>query len=1045
MNLFKLIIFILFPIFLFGQKKAAQKLLSSFDSMMIAGQNLLKSNDFINAHKQFLEVDSFVLKHYGNISKKYQEVCYYRAHSANKLGDVEQALSYYKKTLELSKLYNDTLSVPYENSLDELSKLLTYRGEFKPAELLMIELLDLRSHKHGMLNQKTAMAFYSLSILNAKKENFELATKYAKECLSIREDVFGKNSMEYAITAYHLVKLYFVQNYYDSTFYYLNENLDILRALHKTNTSIYADCLLELAFLMKEQNADYEKAEALFIESYEIYQKEPKLKAKPSYALFLKSLGIHYKSIGNFNRALMHLYEAKEATKLNFGTQNWDYYSLLYTIGNVYCEQKNFTAAKEMYEFILNSNELSTEDREINFPYVKGAMINLGDMTGEPIPESYAKDIMEKARSKETTTYSLTMALLQNSLWLFNNHRYSEAIESDLEALSLVNGTFSPESDLYNTIYFNLSSDYLKLNQLDSSRKYFLLNYHSTKKKLLNSFEYMADSEIHLLTQKMLQYAPKLIGNQVYDFKNYAGFIYDDALLYKGILQYARIIKNKLINKDPSAKELFANYKSGKRLLANEYTKPLADQKNIAGLEEKANALERALNKHVKGIEKLLDQVSWKQVHSKLKTGEAAVEFMRMNVGRDSHLADSFWYVALLIRPELSEPEFILLCNEKELSNLIVGDAKRRMEYVLQLYVPENKGVKPTKSLANLIWKPIEPFLNQVKTIYYSPAGLLHRINFGPIVQSKSKRMLMDDYQFILLTSTRELVMNPNVPNSISNECVFFGGIDYENEVDTNMILASNVQVKIPEDITRGSHSFYSNDPRLRVDKWNTLPGAKVEIDKIHSIVSKTNFKIKSVYGKDASEKVFKSLGRSAEKTTSPTIIHISTHGFFFSNPKDIHTSNKVSSENGPVFMNATDPMIRSGLILAGANYAWLNGRPMIKEEDDGILTSYEISQMDLSNTELVVLSACETGLGDIESTEGVYGLQRAFKIAGVQNVLMSLWQVPDKQTTELMELFYKNRFHNKMSIRAALKAAQQTLQNKGLEAYYWAGFVLME
>lgn len=99
---------------------------------------------------------------------------------------------------------------------------------------------------------------------------------------------------------------------------------------------------------------------------------------------------------------------------------------------------------------------------------------------------------------------------------------------------------------------------------------------------------------------------------------------------------------------------------------------------------------------------------------------------------------------------------------------------------------------------------------------------------------------------------------------------------------------------------------------------------------------------------------------------------------------------------------------------------------------------------MDLSNTELVVLSACETGLGDIAGNEGVYGLQRAFKIAGVKNIMMSLWQVPDKQTSELMQLFYRNWIKEKLPIRDALLEAQNTLRKKGLEPYYWAGFVLV-
>ncbi len=141
--------------------------------------------------------------------------------------------------------------------------------------------------------------------------------------------------------------------------------------------------------------------------------------------------------------------------------------------------------------------------------------------------------------------------------------------------------------------------------------------------------------------------------------------------------------------------------------------------------------------------------------------------------------------------------------------------------------------------------------------------------------------------------------------------------------------------------------------------------------------------------------------------------------------------------------------MIRSGLLLAGANHAWKTGKPLKPGMEDGILTAYEISHLNLSNTELVVLSACETGLGDIQGNEGVYGLQRAFKIAGAKYLIMSLWQVPDKQTSLLMTTFYKKWLprggEEKMTIPEAFRAAQKELRDAGLDPYQWAGFVLVE
>jgi CHAT domain-containing protein len=206
--------------------------------------------------------------------------------------------------------------------------------------------------------------------------------------------------------------------------------------------------------------------------------------------------------------------------------------------------------------------------------------------------------------------------------------------------------------------------------------------------------------------------------------------------------------------------------------------------------------------------------------------------------------------------------------------------------------------------------------------------------------------------------------------------------------------------------------------------------------------------------GKQASEESFKHL---ADNGKSPELIHIATHGFFFPEiePKkdeiekiifrsfeQADSSIQQNISNEPAFTSSENPLLRSGILLAGASRVW-NKLPEIEGVEDGTLTAYEVSNMSLSNTQLIVLSACETGLGDIKGSEGVFGLQRAFKMAGVRYIIMSLWQVPDYQTSELMELFYTN-WLNGMAIKEAFNMAQQTMRKK-YNPFYWAAFVLIE
>ena len=161
-------------------------------------------------------------------------------------------------------------------------------------------------------------------------------------------------------------------------------------------------------------------------------------------------------------------------------------------------------------------------------------------------------------------------------------------------------------------------------------------------------------------------------------------------------------------------------------------------------------------------------------------------------------------------------------------------------------------------------------------------------------------------------------------------------------------------------------------------------------------------------------------------------IAHIATHGFFL----------PAKSKLNCGFAMQQDAMFRSGLVLAGSDKIWTN-KKIISGKDDGILTSYEIAQMDLSSTDLVVISACETALGDLQNNEGVIGLQRAFKLAGVKQIIISLWSVPDIETAELMSLFYSNWIKGE-SPREALRSAQLVLKTK-YQPYDWAAFVLVE
>jgi CHAT domain-containing protein len=184
-----------------------------------------------------------------------------------------------------------------------------------------------------------------------------------------------------------------------------------------------------------------------------------------------------------------------------------------------------------------------------------------------------------------------------------------------------------------------------------------------------------------------------------------------------------------------------------------------------------------------------------------------------------------------------------------------------------------------------------------------------------------------------------------------------------------------------------------------------------------------------------------RALEEAVKQVHHPRVLHIATHGFFLPDQR-AHTK-----LNDPTASVIEDPMLRSGLFFAGASRS-ICGLPPPENADDGILTAYEASTLDLEGTELVVLSACETGLGTNRAGEGVFGLRRALQEAGANSVLMSMWQVPDAETNRLMKLFYENWLagNNKHeALRAAQHQLREELKAVGRDQpFYWGAFVLV-
>ncbi len=423
-------------------------------------------------------------------------------------------------------------------------------------------------------------------------------------------------------------------------------------------------------------------------------------------------------------------------------------------------------------------------------------------------------------------------------------------------------------------------------------------------------------------------------------------------------------------------------------------------------------------------IQNQSSNITWEVIQKRLKKKEVAIEFVSIeseNINNN---------VALLLQPNNQKAIYIYLCTQQQIDSLWQVSKQGEVNNAINQFYNNPK-------LYELIWKPLEKHLVGVSKIYFAPAGGLHKIAFQALTGSDGEK-LSKKYDMIQLTSTRELMDKELYTINSTANFALFGGINYD--ADSTQLSQNKAN------FTNNDISYTINTRDSKKEKFSKLQFTDNEVKGIASLF---NRKVNQLFtGNAATEEQFKLLGSYTKP--SPTIIHLATHGFYFDETNvDKHSLEKQTFEeigkksNG--FKKSSNPLLRSGLVMAGANHAW-QGKPAFKGLEDGILTAQEIANLNLSNTKLVVLSACESGLGDIKNNnEGVYGLQRAFKMAGVEYLLVSLWSVDDFTTQKMMRLFYTN-LKTGLSIEESYKSMVENIKKQYPdEPFKWASFVLIK
>jgi CHAT domain-containing protein len=470
---------------------------------------------------------------------------------------------------------------------------------------------------------------------------------------------------------------------------------------------------------------------------------------------------------------------------------------------------------------------------------------------------------------------------------------------------------------------------------------------------------------------------------------------YSGLLFGKGLLLNAEteLRKNILESGNEEAINAFDELRTNRLKLNKQLEKPINERtlstdslyKVIGGLERQLISISKEYGDYTKNL-----RIDRKDVQAKLSKDDIAVEFASFTS------QDTTFYCAYLLKKDYDAPKMTVCLKTLKQIN--------------------TKDVYSNSNLSRAIWGSIADDLVGVKNIYFGPSGELYNIAIESLPDwEDSTKLVSDRWNFYRLSSTRELAVIKD-KNQI-NQAVVYGGLTY----DTDTASMQRDKIKYPEVQDRFFSAYMpeiADSLNLRAGV-NELPATKVEANLIDRKLKAVN--IDDIIRTDTigTETSFKAL--SGQKKN---LLHIATHGFYWTETEARRTNYSF------LFLNNDDKrykedkaLTRSGLLFAGANNA-LKGKPMPEGVDDGILTAQEISRLDLRGLDLVVLSACETGLGEITG-DGVFGLQRGFKKAGAQSILMSLWKVDDTATQMLMTQFYTN-LTSGMSKRKSLLEAQR-------------------
>lgn len=942
------------------------------------------------------------------------------------LGEIEivtenyaTAESYLERALAISEKNPKSSLFPEEYAdvtkcLNLLGSLHAFKGSFAKAESFQLRAIEIGTKDLGPDNPEVAESFFYLGSLYLMYDKYAKAEPALQRALEITEKSRGPDHSDVAELLQLLAQLHIEMNSYAKAEPLLDQVMSIREKVLGQDHPQFAKTLDTLASLYRGMG-DYATAESLYSRALRIMEKARK-PDHPDIANALNSLGALYLETGAYNKAEPMLQRAlRIAEKKDFAFRNIFVAQILGNLGTLYSKINAYPKAKP---FLRRSVKILEQSSPISPVLVKLSTVL-----------SYLGTIERKA----------------------GNHPRAQSLHQ--RALDIKKKILGPQ-------HFDIAGILGNLADVEAAEQRYLPALELYKKALTIENLHIRSAFPIMSEQQKLMFIRSLPGTYRLSLSLIHQYLAAEETAVRDGLAIVLQRKGIVFDAESRKRESLHNHLSGTareqwsilsslrsdlaRLLLHKPEKMLAQvyTEKLASLQQQIEKAEKHLAKDSTLVATEFGQraVTVEAVAGHLPPHTALVEFVKIQDFDFSggRWLPSFRYLAFILTAE-NDVKLVDLGEAEALEKSVrhaLGNIRISIESRAPLPLQETTTASTlhhTASLNNLyhlLWAPIEQLLGDIEQIIVSPDGMVNLVPFSSLMDDQ-ERFLIERYQHTYVTSGRDMVRAKQPPSQSRHSLLLLANPAFDSRN------------------ARSTASDISN-PSLRSRElsgtFSPLPGTVQESQQIPSLIT-GNGSQQVLVGIQATE--------SAVKTAlSPRIVHLATHGFFLRDEelalgdlngrlRALDTGEKRQPKAKESSTNYENPLVRSGLAFAGANYA-----SKVTEGDDGILTALEISGMDLYGTEMVVLSACDTGVGEIKAGEGVFGLRRAFALAGAKHLLMSLWPVSDEITALQMKTFYKNL--QTMAPTEALRQAQlDTI--KQLKARYdgqappglWAPFIL--